>query len=249
MNSKKVIVCDLDGTLAPSKASISPDMAEVLNHVLARQYVAVISGGAFPQFQKQLIAKLDNSPERLKNLILFPTMGGACYVYDAEKKGWKVLYEERLSDKEMNKIIKALGEAVSELKIDLSGNYGEIIEKRGSQVTFSGKGQEAPYSVKEKWDPDQSKRKKIIQILKKKIPEFDANLGGISSIDITQKGINKAFAIRKIKEILKVKEPDMIFVGDALYKGGNDESVKTTGIDFIQEDNPNQTLEFLSRYM
>ena len=98
-------------------------------------------------------------------------------------------------------------------------------------------------------DKDQSKRKKIIEILNTKIPEFEVKLGGSTSIDITRKGVDKAYAIGKIKEILKVSDEDIIFIGDALYRGGNDEPVKGTGVDFIQEEGPNQTLELLSRYM
>lgn len=249
MADKKVIVSDLDGTLAPSKSPISKDMAEIIGHVLSRLHIAVVSGGAFPQFQKQFLSRLSCGPEKLKNLSIFPTNGSACYVYDDNKKTWKEVYEEKLSMAERKKIITAINDAIKELKMDLSGAYGELIEDRGSQVTFSGRGQGAPLSVKQTWDPDMTKRKKIIDILNKKIPEFDCRTGGISSIDITRKGIDKAYAIGKIKDLLGVKEKDMIYLGDALYKGGNDESVKTTGVDFVQEYSPNDTLEYLSRYM
>ena len=90
---------------------------------------------------------------------------------------------------------------------------------------------------------------KIQDFLKKKLPDFEIRIGGTTSIDITRKGVDKAYAISKIKDLLKVKDEDIIYVGDALYKGGNDETVKSTGVDFIQELGPNDTLEFLSRYM
>jgi HAD superfamily hydrolase (TIGR01484 family) len=249
MANKKVIVSDLDGTLAPSKSPISKEMAEVIGYVLSRLHIAVVSGGAFPQFEKQFLSQLTCGPEKLKNLSIFPTNGSACYVYDENKKTWKELYEEKLTVAERKKIITAINDAIKELKMDLSGSYGEVIEDRGSQVTFSGRGQSAPLSVKQTWDPDMIKRNKIIDILKKKIPEFDCRTGGISSIDITRKGIDKAYAIKKIKDLLQVKDEDMIYLGDALYKGGNDESVKTTGIEYVQEYSPNDTLEYLSRYM
>ena len=38
---------------------------------------------------------------------------------------------------------------------------GEEIEDRGSQITFSALGQQAPLAEKEKLDPDFAKRKKI----------------------------------------------------------------------------------------
>lgn len=249
MANKKVIVSDLDGTLAPSKSTISKEMAEVIGYVLSRIKIAVVSGGAFPQFEKQFLSQLTCGPEKLKNLSIFPTNGSACYVYDENRKTWKELYEEKLTVAERKKIITALNDAIKELKMDLSGSYGEVIEDRGSQVTFSGRGQSAPLTTKQTWDPDLIKRNKIIDILKKKIPEFDCRTGGISSIDITRKGIDKAYAIKKIKDMFQVKDEEMIYLGDALYKGGNDESVKTTGIEYVQEYGPNDTLEYLSRYM
>jgi phosphomannomutase len=36
-----------------------------------------------------------------------------------------------------------------------------VIEDRGSQITYSALGQQAPLEEKEKWDPDFAKRKKI----------------------------------------------------------------------------------------
>jgi HAD superfamily hydrolase (TIGR01484 family) len=249
MNQKKVIVSDLDGTLAPSKSQISKDMAEVLCHVLSKHKFAVVSGGAFPQFQKQLLSQLNCSNENLKNLSLFPTNGSICYVYNSKKNTWQEEYEEKLSIQERKKIITSLNDAIKESNLDLSGAYGDLIEDRGTQVTFSGKGQNAPLSIKQTWDPDQIKRNKIIDILKKKLPEFEIRLGGSTSIDITRKGIDKAYAIGKIKELLKVGDEDIYYLGDALYKGGNDETIKKTGVDFIQEEGPSETIELLSRYM
>jgi HAD superfamily hydrolase (TIGR01484 family) len=210
---------------------------------------AVVSGGAFPQFQKQLLSQLNCSNENLKNLSLFPTNGSICYVYNSKKNTWQEEYEEKLSIQERKKIITSLNDAIKESNLDLSGAYGDLIEDRGTQVTFSGKGQNAPLSIKQTWDPDQIKRNKIIDILKKKLPEFEIRLGGSTSIDITRKGIDKAYAIGKIKELLKVGDEDIYYLGDALYKGGNDETIKKTGVDFIQEEGPSETIELLSRYM
>lgn len=249
MYNKKVIVCDLDGTLTESKSSLSEAMAEVLCHVLSRHYLAVVSGASYKQFQEQFLGELHCPPVLLQNLSLFPLQGNTCYVFDAKEVAWKQVYEEKLSQKDRTFIINALQKAIEELGFDLSESYGDIIEDRGSQVTFSGRGHKAPIEVKEVWDKDQSKRRKIINILEKKLPGFNCHIGGISSIDITKKGLDKAYAIGKIKQLLNVSEDDIIFVGDALYKGGNDEVIKSTGVDFIQEDGPGETIELLSRYM
>jgi len=53
---------------------------------------------------------------------------------------------------------------------------GKVVEDRGSQVTFSALGQQAPLAEKEKWDPDFAKRKKITAILETLIPEFSIRM-------------------------------------------------------------------------
>jgi HAD superfamily hydrolase (TIGR01484 family) len=249
MNPKKVIVCDLDGTLAASKSPLAEDMAEVLGHVLKRYMIAVVSGGAYSQFEKQFLSQLHIDKILLKNLYLFPTNGAACYIYDSINGKWKQEYNEPIPEKDKKAILKAANSVVKEFELDKAKTYGDIVEDRGSQVTISGLGQAAPLSAKEKWDPNQAKRTKMIEALKKEIPNFEIRMGGTTSIDITKKGLDKAYSIAKIKNLLKVKDEDIIYVGDALYKGGNDEAVKNTGVDFIQEDGPDNTLEFLSRFM
>ena len=78
---KKLVVFDLDGTLAESKSSLDAEMAALLSDLLGIVKVAVISGGNWPQFQKQVLSHLPHD-ERLKNLSLLPTCGTQFYKYD-----------------------------------------------------------------------------------------------------------------------------------------------------------------------
>ena len=246
MNVKKVIVCDMDGTLTPSKAPLGVDMAELICRVLSRHYMAVVSGGAYSQFQKQFLSYLTCPEEQLKNLFLFPTNGSVCYSYDAGS--WRELYSEPLDSLEKEEIISALNDGMKKSGLDFSGAYGEIIEDRGSQITFSGRGQEAPLDIKKVWDPDGAKRAIIVNLIKEKISRFEIRVNSVSSIDINRKGIDKAYAVQKIKEILKVSDEDIIFVGDGLFKGGNDSAIKKTDVDYIQVSSPEETMEFLRQY-
>jgi HAD superfamily hydrolase (TIGR01484 family) len=176
-------------------------------------------------------------------------MGSTCFVYDEVTDSWKQLYDEHFTEVEKREIVDALNSAVAECGIDVSDPYGELIEDRGSQITFSGRGQNAPIEVKVTWDHDQVKRRAIIERLKAKIPQYEISIGGTTSVDITRKGVDKAYAIGKIEELLKVKQEDIIFIGDALFKGGNDSPVKRTGVDYIQADGPEETIEILHKYL
>ena len=234
---KKLIVFDLDGTLAESKSSLDSEMAGLLNSLLGIVKVSVISGGSWLQFEKQVLANLSHD-ERLKNLSLLPTCGTKFYQYGSD---WKLLYSEDFTDEEKAKIISSLKKATESPDLKPQQTWGDIIEDRGSQITFSGLGQHAPLEEKEKWDPDFSKRKRIKAILDNLIPEFSVRLGGATSIDVTQHGIDKAYGIRKLRDILGIAIEEMIFVGDAVFPGGNDYPAKEAGALSIEVKDPHET--------
>ncbi|MGR4064933.1 MAG: HAD-IIB family hydrolase [Vulcanimicrobiaceae bacterium] len=235
---KKLIVFDLDGTLAPSKSSIDAEMASLLTALLGVSKVAIISGGGFPQFKTQLVANLPQD-ERLSGLSLLPTCGTRFYRY--ENGDWTLLYAEDFTADQKAKIIASLQKAVDDSGFAATHLWGEAIEDRGSQITYSALGQEAPLAEKEKWDPDFSKRKAIKAILDKMLPDFSVNLGGTTSIDITKPGIDKAYGIRKLRDILHITVEEMIYVGDALFPGGNDYPARGTGVDCIQVRDPEES--------
>jgi phosphomannomutase len=234
---KKLFVFDLDGTLAASKSSLSSEMAGLLHDLLGIMKVAVISGGTWSQFQEQLLANLPHD-ERLKDLSLLPTCGTQFYQYVGH---WSKIYSEDLSKEEREKIIASLKEAFEESGIKVTKVWGEAIEDRGSQITLSALGQDAPLSEKQLWDPDFAKRRKIAAILKPLIPEFAINMGGTTSIDITLPGIDKAYGIGKLRDHLLISKAEMIFAGDAIFPGGNDYPAQEVGVDCILVRDPNET--------
>ena len=169
---KKLVVFDLDGTLAESKAALDAEMAALLHDLLGIVKVAVISGGDWPQFEKQVLANLPQD-ESLKNLSLLPTCGTKFCQYAGK---WKKIYSEDFTADEKAKIINSLKQALGEAGYKVEKVWGEAIEDRGSQITFSALGQQAPLEEKKKWDPDFTRRKKIKALL----DEQEANRYGFS---------------------------------------------------------------------
>lgn len=234
---KTLIVFDLDGTLAESKSAIDAEMATLLTALLGVVKVAIISGGGLPQFEIQVLAHLPQD-DRLSNLSLLPTCGTRFFQY---KDGWHKLYSEDLAEAQKRKIIGALSKAVASSGFQAEKTWGELIEDRESQITYSALGQQAPLDEKKKWDPDFAKRKKIKAVLDVSLPDFSVRLGGSTSIDVTLPGIDKAYGIRKLRDILGIAIEEMIYVGDALFPGGNDYPARETGAVCIQVSNPNET--------
>lgn len=245
---KKVIVFDLDGTLAPSKSPLPDRMSEVLNRLLEKFQVCVISGGKFGQFEKQLLGNLKADPGRLERLHIMPTCGTRYYTYDLPSSSWKQVYAEDFSQEEKDKIIAAINQGLDKLSYREAKVYGECIEDRGSQITFSALGQdivdvlgEEGVRLKEAWDPDNSKKNALRNYVAKLIPEFEVRVGGVTSIDITKLGIDKAYGVQKLIEMLDVSRDEVFFIGDRLKEGGNDYPVKAAGIDSLEINNWQET--------
>ena len=234
---KKLIVFDLDGTLAESKSALDAEMSTLLSALLGVARVAVISGGDWPQFLKQLLSLLPDD-ERLNNLSLLPATGTKFYSYSS---GWEKLYSEDYTPEQKEKIVSSLKNAIAKSDFKIAQVWGEQIEDRGSQITFSALGQQAPIEEKKAWDPDFVKRKKIKATLDATIPEFSVRMGGTTSIDITKPGVDKAYGIKKLQDILDIKVKEMVFIGDALFPGGNDYAAKETGVVTIKVRDVNET--------
>ena len=234
---KKLIVFDLDGTLAESKSSLDAEISILLQNLLRVVKVAVISGGDWPQFEKQLLSNLPHD-EHLVNLSLLPTCGTKFFQYAGD---WKKIYSEDFNADEKEKIISSLKKSLGATSFKIEKIWGETIEDRGSQITFSALGQQAPIEAKKIWDPDFSKRKKLKTLLDDLIPEFSVRLGGTTSVDITKSGIDKAYGIRKLRDTLNIAIEEMIFIGDAIFPGGNDYPAKEAGVVSIQVRDPNES--------
>lgn len=236
---KRLIAFDLDGTLAESKQALDAEMASILARLSHVADICVISGGDWPQFEKQVASRLPEDTDR-SHFWLMPTTGTKLYRY--EDATWSRKYADLFSDEERAHIIQELRASIDRLGFTPTEIWGEQIEDRGSQITFSALGQQAPLHPKEAWDPKQEKRRRIQADLQPILPHVSVRIGGATSIDITRAGVDKAYGMERLAEISGVPKKDMLFFGDALYPGGNDAPVKdTAGIDCVQVYNIDQT--------
>jgi HAD superfamily hydrolase (TIGR01484 family) len=234
----KLVAFDLDGTLAESKSAVDAEMGRLLAGLLEVTRVSVISGGDWPQFQSQLLSA-HLTPDTFGSLTLMPTCGTKCYTYDGH--AWVQRYEETLSTAEVHAITDALAEAIASLGDPPQQLWGEVIENRGSQITFSALGQEAPLEAKASWDPDFAKRQAMKRVIDQRLTGFSVRLGGTTSIDVTKEGVDKAYAVDKLAELTGVSLDAMLFVGDAVFPGGNDYPVKEHGVRTIGVRDPDET--------
>lgn len=237
---KKVIAFDLDGTLAPSKSVLTDRMANLLAQLLVHKQVCVISGGKFGQFEKQLLNNFRVEPDLLTRLHLMPTCGTRYMQYDTKNQHWHKVYAEDIKEEDKQRIIKALHKGFDDLGYREEKVYGERVEDRESQITYSVYGQdivdalgEEGVRIKEAWDPDDKKKQKLRDYIAPFIPDFEVRVGGVTSIDVTRPGIDKAYGMEKLMKHLGVSKNEILFIGDRIVEGGNDYPVKVLGIDTI----------------
>ncbi len=229
MLNPHLLVFDLDGTLAESKQRMSAQMGDLLAELLQKMPVAIMSGGGWAEFEKQFFSVVPPDTN-LDKLYIFPQNASQCFVH---KNGtWHPQYDNAFTPIERDHILQALEEALEETGLTQppASVWGNRIEDRGAEITFSGLGQEAPTEQKQAWDPDGTKKRTLQEALIKRLPEFAIGTNSSTSVDITRKGITKAHGIKRLTEMTGIPIERMLYIGDALDEGGNDASVIDTGV-------------------
>jgi HAD superfamily hydrolase (TIGR01484 family) len=237
----KLVVFDLDGTLAESKERMMPEMGELLEALLTKMPVAVMSGASFKQFEAQFLPYLPDSA-RLEHLYLFADNAAQCYVFDSGK--WRTHYDHSFTLEEKKLVMQELKAAMAETGFDKLPEHvwGERIEDREAQITFSALGQQAPIEEKERYDPTRKKREPLYEALRRRLPDFSIGLNAATSIDITRHDITKAYGIKRLVEMSGISVSEMLYVGDALEEGGNDFVVMQSGVQTHPVLGPEETV-------
>lgn len=224
-----LVAFDLDDTLAPSKSPIDPRIGELLVALAERVQVAVISGGQLAQFKAQLVDRLPAGADAvLENIHLLPTCGTQYYRINPD--GIETVYARSLTEDEKQRALSAVEEEARRLGLWEENTWGDILEDRGSQITFSALGQSAPLEAKTAWDPSGAKKNSLRQAVADRIPDLEVRSGGSTSVDITHRGIDKAYGMRQLAEQTGISLDDMLFVGDRLDEDGNDYPVLAMGV-------------------
>lgn len=230
IKKKKVFVFDKDDTITLSNEVMDEEMRELFSRLLKEKWVAVISGQKIDNLYRDITNVLEDK-SLFSNLMLLPTNGSAFLRYIEGQ--WKEIFSHRLTEEQIKKIFDAFGKALEEYGHHIENPVGPMIENRITGVSFSALGTDADTAEKRKWDPDHKKREAIIKILAPMLPEFTIKIGGTTTIDVMDKSVNKAEAIKDVAKHFNLSLDDFVYVGDALFPGGNDEVVINIGVDTI----------------
>ena len=248
MTAPRLVAFDLDDTLAPSKSAIDPRIGELLIALAERVEVAIISGGQLGQFTAQVVDRLpEASDDVLSRLHLMPTCG--TQYYRLTPAGIETVYARTLSDDQKARALAAVEEEARRLGLWEAQTWGAILEDRGSQITFSALGQTAPVDAKMAWDPTGEKKSALRDAVAARVPDLEVRSGGSTSIDITERGIDKAYGMRQLSDQTGIALDDMLFVGDRLDEAGNDYPVLAMGVECQAVEGWPDTAEFLEKLL
>jgi phosphomannomutase len=242
--SPRLVAFDLDDTLAPSKTAIDPRIGAQLIALAERVEVAIISGGQIVQFRTQVIDRLpDAAASVLSHVHLMPTCGTQYYRHDGD--AFTAVYAHTLTDDEKTRALAAVEDEARRLGLWESETWGDILEDRGSQITFSALGQQAPLEAKTAWDPSGEKKSALREAVAARVPDLEVRSGGSTSVDITHRGIDKAYGMNKLSEVTGIPLDAMLFVGDRLDPDGNDYPVLAMGVACHAVEGWTETADFL----
>jgi phosphomannomutase len=247
MQCPKAAIFDLDDTLAESFQPPTEEMIERLIRLLDLVPISILSAAGFPRIEAQFLDALAVSPH-IDRCYIFPNSASQCYI--REESGWRQAYSLDLTPEERGAITAAIQESVTETGIiELHPKYEPQIIDREAQIAYAAIGLKATEEDKVAWDPDQSKRRHLKTAIESRLQGFEVLMGGKTTIDITRSGVDKAYGVRWLAKHLGFKPEDMLFVGDALYEGGNDAVVIPTGIQTRSVTGPDETAKIIDELL
>lgn len=250
-----IIAFDVDGTITESKRPIGDDMSNLICELLTKKRVALISGAPLKRFHDQLLSfmpcVIGAGSGAVQNLVLLPANGSQCYEYDTASNEWVLKDEERLAPEIKSKVMEAINEIIYDPQFEIPKNpTGEYVEDRGTQLTFSALGQQAALDKKALWDLDHKKRQKIKAALDERVGSMvDIVIAGTTSIDVNDKGFNKATGLLRLLTRFGLTIQDMLFVGDSVFPGGNDFAPKEAGIETLSVSGPEETAQLIRKVL
>ncbi|MEK7133579.1 MAG: HAD-IIB family hydrolase [Patescibacteria group bacterium] len=209
---------DLDNTLTPSKSLIELEHVPVLKRLSERADVIVVSGHGEKDIRKHLRPELADSYHILGQNGNF-----------AETRDSRMLWNRSLSKEQKDAIFAFIAKARAHLNYKVS-DENDIVEDRDSQIAFSLIGHHEKKAVKDAFDPDHAKRRKLLEDLVDDVKmlekvNVEIRIGGTTNLDIFELGKNKGYNVAAFIEAMRWDKNDCIYLGDSLFPGGNDETV------------------------
>lgn len=234
------VFCDVDDTVAPSTRPLEAPMVEVMTALADRGTVlGFVSGGSVQQLTRQVTERL------ARPHLLLGTSGSHAVRVDAAGAGEEI-FMRGFSESERAEILAALDALVARYDIRSETTAADQLQDRGCQFTLSALGRGAAEAHKRAFDPSGERRREWVRFLSERLGDgrFEMRVGGTTSVDITTKGVDKAWGLTALLERTGLKAADCLYFGDRFEETGNDYPVLAV-MDCLWVRNPEETLGYL----
>lgn len=233
---------DLDNTLTRSRSRITPEHAAILKRLAAVANVVVVTGGQRTQIAKQL------EPEIAGRYFTLAQNGN-----EAEHKDGTELWKRRPTDEQKGAIVSLVDKMKEHLGLEVKDER-DLIEDRGCSIAYSTIGHHEDVAKKEQHDPDHSKRLGLIERFKEDVHALrhthgiEVRTGGTTCLDFFHAGKHKGHNVGEFIVAMGWSADECLYLGDALFPGGNDETVIGVIPTHAVKD-PDETFTYLSRIL
>jgi hydroxymethylpyrimidine pyrophosphatase-like HAD family hydrolase len=214
------------------------DMSETLRTILkSGRNIIVVSGATEEQIFKQI------GEDFRAHIYVLAQNGNR-----ASLRGGELGWSNTLSQKQKEDVFTHIENIQNTLKdiYDAVKDKNDLVQDRGCQISFSLIGHNEDIGKKEAFDPGGSRRQSFLETVPFVSENMEVKIGGTTCLDYIEKGKNKGFNVAELAKKEGWDIGECLYFGDALFKGGNDESV--IGVCATQAvKDPAETLEFLLR--
>ena len=221
---KRVLAFDLDGTLTEHRTWITDERLALLDLLRADGYRLMIVGAGqarriFTQLREYPMDIVGNYG--LQYAVYRDDLGDLEFVRDLSLPCDRESVSARIMD------VRA--------KTGYTEFAGDPVEFHPTGcVTFPLLGTKANIADKLLFDPTREKRRAIHEEVARAFPEYSVFIGGSSSFDMAPKPYDKYYALTRFCEDEGYDKSEITYFGDDYGKGGNDECVYLSDIDFVK---------------
>lgn len=229
---------DLDKTLTISRSPIQAGHQEIFDRLCERADVVVVTGGTVEQIREQVTPRFDGR--------YFALAQSGNYALD---KAGQLLWQEKIDDMQTKAVMTFIDLLKKHFNEQVK-DENDLVEHRGAQISYSVLGFHETVEKKYAFDPDESRRAAALATLAKEVRSLsDAGIevtpAGTTTYNFILAGKHKGFNVTRLIEREGWVKDDCIYVGDALFPGGNDESVIGV-VPTYAVTSPNDTFAYLS---
>lgn len=209
---------DVDKTLTPSRSLMLEAHRSFFERLCNAYDVIAVSGAKESQIRAQIPSMFDGQ------YFILAQNGN-----HAVDKSGATLWKEELDDAQTKAITAFIETIRAELAIKVKDEQ-DLVENRGSQISYSLIGHHEDLEKKYAFDPGAKLRLDILErhaadVEKLKESGVEVKTGGTTTFDFFPWGKNKGYNVARLIEHCGWKKEECVYVGDALFPGGNDETV------------------------